>query len=347
MKHYNIPIFINHVGCPNSCVFCSQQKINGVETDIAPEEVKSIIDEYLGYLPKDSEIEVAFFGGTFTGISFELQGKYLEVVKPYIESGAVKGIRLSTRPDSIDERILTQLKRYGVTAIELGVQSLDQKVLDLTERNYPVSAVEQAVKKIKEYGIAVGIQLMIGLPGSDENKDYESAELALAMKPDMVRIYPTLVLSGTKMETMFREGKYLPLSLESAVKIAKRVYALFVLNRVNVIRVGLQPSEDLREEGVIVAGPFHAAFRELVESEIYYGFLREILRSEGELEIRCNERNVSKIIGNRGINRTKLGNKLRVKIDSFIGTDEIFVNGERYSKETIFKRGIHEENNIK
>ncbi|MGL4944972.1 MAG: radical SAM protein, partial [Fusobacteriaceae bacterium] len=174
MKHYNIPIFINHVGCPNSCVFCSQQKINGVETDITPDEVKEIIDEYLVYLPENAQIEVAFFGGTFTGISFELQKKYLKIVKPYIDSGRVQGIRLSTRPDCIDDKILSQLKENGVKVIELGVQSLDQKVLDLTERNYPVSAVEEAVNKIKAYGIQIGIQLMIGLPGSDCYKDYHT-----------------------------------------------------------------------------------------------------------------------------------------------------------------------------
>lgn len=340
MKHYNIPIFINHVGCPNSCVFCSQQKINGVETDITPDEVKKTVEEYLGYLPKDSDIEVAFFGGTFTGISFELQKKYLEAVKPYIDSGAINGIRLSTRPDSIDDRILTQLKEYGVTAIELGVQSLDQEVLDLTERNYPVVAVKNAVEKIKKYGIAVGIQLMVGLPGSGAEKDYESAKRALAMEPDMVRIYPSLVLSGTKMETMFREGKYFPLTLESAVEITKKIYALFIVNKVNVIRVGLQPSDDLREEGVIVAGPFHAAFRELVESSLYYDFLKEILEKEKKLEIRCNEKNVSKIIGNKGINREKLGNSINVKIDQSVELDEVYVNEKRYAKEAIFKRGI-------
>ncbi|MGL4980512.1 MAG: radical SAM protein, partial [Fusobacteriaceae bacterium] len=183
MKHYNIPIFINHVGCPNSCVFCSQQKINGVETDISPEEVDKIIEEYLIYLPEKAHIEVAFFGGTFTGISFELQKKYLKIVKPYIDSGRVEGIRLSTRPDCIDDKILIQLKENGVKVIELGVQSLNQEVLDLTERNYPVSAVEEAVKKIKEYGIEVGIQLMIGLPGSDFDKDYLTAKKALEMKP--------------------------------------------------------------------------------------------------------------------------------------------------------------------
>ncbi|MGL4403898.1 MAG: elongator complex protein 3 [Fusobacteriaceae bacterium] len=340
MRHYNIPIFINHVGCPNSCVFCSQQKINGVETDITPEEVKEIIDEYLGYLPKNTSIEVAFFGGTFTGISFELQKKYLEVVKSYMDSGRVQGIRLSTRPDCIDDKILTQLKENGVKVIELGVQSLDQKVLDLTERNYPVSAVEEAVKKIKSYGIQIGIQLMVGLPGSDYNKDYFTAEKALEMKPDMIRIYPSLVLKDTEMENMYREGRYLPLTLESAIDITKKIYSLFIVNGINVIRVGLQPSDDLREEGVIVAGPFHPAFRELVEGEIYYDFFKEILEKEKKLEIVCNEKNRSKIIGNKGKNRNRLQGKLNLKIESGIDENEISINGKIYKRDEIFRRGI-------
>lgn len=340
MRHYNIPIFINHVGCPNSCVFCSQQKINGVETDITPEEVKEIIDEYIEYLPKNSHIEVAFFGGTFTGISFELQKKYLEVVKPYMDDKKVQGIRLSTRPDCIDDKILAQLKENGVKVIELGVQSLDQKVLDLTERNYPVSAVERAVEKIKEYGIQVGIQLMVGLPGSNHEKDYLTAKKALEMKPDMIRIYPSLVLKDTEMENMYREGRYFPLTLESAIDITKKIYALFIINRVNVIRVGLQPSDDLREEGVIVAGPFHPAFRELVEGELYYDFFKDILKREGNLEIICNERNRSKIIGNKGKNRDRLQGKLNLKIDSEIDEEKISINGKKYERDEIFKRGI-------
>lgn len=347
MRHYNIPVFINHVGCPNSCVFCSQKKINGVETDITPQEVKGIIDEYLEYLPQSSHIEVAFFGGTFTGISFELQRKYLEMVKPYIAVGKVQGIRLSTRPDCINDEILTQLKENGVKVIELGVQSLDQEVLDLTERNYPVSAVEKAVKKIKEYGIQVGIQLMVGLPGSDYEKDYLTAIKALKMNPDMIRIYPSLVLKDTEMENMYREGRYFPLTLESAIEITKKIYALFITNGINVIRVGLQASDDLRAEGIIVAGPFHPAFRELVEGELYYEFLKDILEKEGNLEIICNEKNRSKIIGNKGKNRERLGGKLDLKIDRGIDENRISVNGKTYTRDEIFRRGIDEKDSFK
>ncbi|MGL6063815.1 MAG: elongator complex protein 3 [Fusobacteriaceae bacterium] len=341
MKHYNIPIFINHVGCPNSCVFCSQEKINGMETDIKPIEVKKIIEEYLEYLPKKSTIEVAFFGGTFTGISFDLQKEYLEVVKPFIEKELVAGIRLSTRPDCIDSKILEQLKKFGVTVIELGVQSLNQKVLDLTERNYPVEAVEKAVELIKKFNIDVGIQLMLGLPGATEELDVETAKKTIELKPTMTRIYPTLVLTGTKMEQMYNDGSYKPYSLEEAVTVGKKVYSLLEQNNIKVIRVGLQPSEDLRKEGVIIAGPFHSAFRELIEGEIYLDFIKSLI-AEGDfkekIEIYSNEKNISKIIGINGVNKKKLENNLFVKINKELNLDEILVNGKKYSRENILKR---------
>ncbi|MGL5049375.1 MAG: elongator complex protein 3 [Fusobacteriaceae bacterium] len=343
MKHYNIPIFINHVGCPNSCVFCSQNKINGVETDITPEEVKKIIEEYLEYLPKESIKEVAFFGGTFTGISFGLQKDYLEVVKPFIDSGVINGIRLSTRPDCIDDKILIQLKKYGVTAIELGVQSLNQKVLDLTERNYPVEAVEKSAKLIKEYGIQLGIQLMIGLPGSTEESDYESAVKTVELGPEMARIYPTLVLSGTKMEKMYKDGEYIAITLKEAVERTVKIYSLLEKNNIKVIRVGLQPSEDLRKEGVIVAGPFHPAFRELVEGEIFYKFLKEIEKVEKKVEILANEKNISKIIGINAINKEKI-KKLNVKIDKNLNLETFTINDKKYTRKEILKRILNEEN---
>ncbi|MGL5123519.1 MAG: elongator complex protein 3 [Fusobacteriaceae bacterium] len=341
MKHYNIPIFINHVGCPNSCVFCNQEKINGIETDIKPIEVKKIIEEHLEYLPKQSTIEVAFFGGTFTGISFNLQKEYLEVVKPFIEKGLIAGIRLSTRPDCIDNKILEQLKNFGVTVIELGVQSLNQKVLDLTERNYPIETVEKAVELIKKYNIAVGIQLMLGLPGATEKLDIETAKKTIKLKPTMVRIYPTLVLAGTKMEKMYNEGIYKPYSLEEAVTVGKKVYSLLELNNIKIIRVGLQPSEDLRKDGVIVAGPFHPAFRELIEGEIYLDFIKLLIMEEKFGEKICiysNEKNISKIIGINGINKKSLKNNLFVKINKELSLNEILINEKKYSRKNILKR---------
>ena len=335
MKHYNIPIFINHIGCPNSCVFCNQEKINGIETDITPKEVKKIIEEYLEFLPEAGHKEVAFFGGTFTGISFELQNEYLKIVKPFIDSKKINGIRISTRPDSINQDILDQLKYYGVKVIELGVQSLNQKVLDLTERNYLVEEVENASKLIKKNNIKLGIQLMIGLPGSSSETEYETAKKTINLKPDMVRIYPALVLKDTKMEEMYRDGTYTPLTLEESVKIGTKIYSMIETEDIEIIRVGLQPSEDLRKEGIIVAGPFHPAFRELLEGEIYYEFLKKINSKKLEiLEVIANEKNISKIVGIKGINKIRL-KELRIKIDNNLRLDEFLINGKRYTRKNI------------
>ena len=332
MKHYNIPIFISHFGCPNSCVFCNQKKINGRETDVTMEDLKNTIEMYLETLPKNSKKEVAFFGGTFTGISMKLQEEYLKTAYEYIKKGDIAGIRLSTRPDCINDEIVAQLKKYGVTSVELGVQSLDEKVLLATERYYPVSVVEEACKTIKKYGIELGIQLRIGLPQSTDENDYETAVKALSMKPDMVRIYPTLVIKNTKMEKMFLDGEYLPLSLEGAIERTRKIYALLESNNINIIRVGLQPSEDLREDGVVLSGPFHPAFRELVETEIYYDFLKKIIAEERKLEIIANEKDISKIVGIKKANRVRLKEYFNIKIDNSIEKDNIVVNGKKYSR---------------
>lgn len=341
MRHYNIPIFINHIGCPNSCVFCNQKKINGVETDTTPEDVLKTIKEYLSYLPENSEKEVAFFGGTFTGLSFDLQREYLKVVSPFIKNGLINGIRLSTRPDCIDEKILSQLKEYGVTTIELGVQSLNQKVLDLTARNYKVEVVYKSVELIKKFNIKLGIQIMLGLPGANFDKDYETAKKVVELKPDMVRIYPSLVLSGTKMEEMFLNKHYKPYTLEEAIRIGVKVYSLIEMNNIKIIRVGLQPSEDLREEGIILDGPFHPAFRDLLEGEIYSLFFEFLLKNNAtSLDVLANEKNISKILGNKGINKKKYKNILNVKIDNKLSLDEITVNSTNYTRKYILSKVV-------
>lgn len=337
MKHYNIPIFISHFGCPNSCVFCNQKKINGRETDVTLEDLKNTIEMYLETLPKNSKKEVAFFGGTFTGISMNLQKEYLETTYEYIKNGSIDGIRLSTRPDCITEEIVAQLKKYGVTAVELGVQSLDEKVLLASERYYPIEVVENACKLLKASGIELGIQLMIGLPESTFENDYATAKRALEMKPDMARIYPTLVIKNTKMEQMFYNKEYFPLTLDEAVERTRKIYSLLESNGVNVIRVGLQPSEDLRADGVVLGGPFHPAFRELVETEIYYEFFKNIVNNEKKLDILANERDISKLVGIKKANRLRLKEYFNIKIDNTLEKNSIVVNGKKYSRLDILK----------
>lgn len=345
MRHYNIPVFISHFGCPNDCVFCNQKKINGRETDVSLDDLKNIIETYLKTLPKKSKKEVAFFGGTFTGISLKLQEDYLEVVQEYIKRGDIQGIRLSTRPDYINEEIVDMLKKYGVTTIELGVQSLDEEVLKKTARYYPMEKVYEACEIIKKSGIELGIQVMVGLPGSTFESDLDTAKKVVEIHPEIARIYPTLVIKETEMAQMYERGEYHALELSEATDRCKKIYALFQLNGINVIRVGLQPSEDLREDGNVIAGPFHSAFRELLEGEIYYNFLAGILRVEGELEIRANEKNISKIVGINKINRTRFKKILNIKIDNSLSLEEIKVNERLYSRREVLEGELNESNN--
>ena len=349
MKHYNIPIFISHFGCPNACVFCNQVKINGRETDVTIEDLRNIIDEYLKILPKDSYKEVAFFGGTFTGISLGKQKEYLEGVKEYLDKGLVQGIRLSTRPDYINKEVLDQLKKYNVTTIELGVQSLDEDVLRKSARYYPIEVVYEASKLIKSYGIDLGIQLMPGLPGSTFETDFETAKKVVKIMPQNARVYPTLIIKDTEMERMYQRGEYEVFTLDEAIKRCRKIISLLELNGINIIRVGLQPSDDLRNGGVAVEGAFHPAFRELVDGEIYFDFLKKIKEKDGKLNIILNERLVSRVVGLKRKNLKRLG-EINFTINNEISISKIIVNDVEYSRREILERELgesYEQNNNK
>ena len=349
MKHYNIPIFISHFGCPNACVFCNQVKINGRETDVTIEDLRNIIDEYLKILPKDSYKEVAFFGGTFTGISLGKQKEYLEGVKEYLDKGLVQGIRLSTRPDYINKEVLDQLKKYNVTTIELGVQSLDEDVLRKSARYYPIEVVYEASKLIKSYGIDLGIQLMLGLPGSTFETDFETAKKVVEIMPQNARVYPTLIIKDTEMERMYQRGEYEVFTLDEAIKRCRKIISLLELNGINIIRVGLQPSDDLRNGGVAVEGAFHPAFRELVDGEIYFDFLKKIKEKDGKLNIILNERLVSRVVGLKRKNLKRLG-EINFTINNEISISKIIVNDVEYSRREILERELgesYEQNNNK
>ena len=343
MKHYNIPVFISHFGCPNACVFCNQKKINGRETDVSLDDLKNIIDSYLKTLPKNSIKEVAFFGGTFTGISMELQKQYLEVVKKYIDNADVEGVRISTRPECIDDEILTQLKKYGVKTIELGIQSLDDEVLKATGRHYNYEIVKKSCDLIKKYGFTLGVQLMVGLPKSDFKSDLMSAVKSLDLNPDIARIYPTLVIKGTELEFMYKKNLYQSLSIEEAVDRTVSIYSLLKLKNINMIRVGLQPAEDLTADGVIISGPFHPAFRDLVENKIYFNFLSKIYKKEKKLDIEVNERNVSKIVGQKAINKKTFYPNFKMLINNDLNLDELKINSKKYTRKEILEGEFNEK----
>lgn len=267
-RHVIIPIFVPHKGCPNDCIFCNQKKISGQTEEMTPEKIHEIADAHLSTVSRDAFVEIAFYGGSFTAIDKEQQEEFLRHAWSYIEAGRVTEIRISTRPDRIDENILEMLKRYGVRTIELGVQSLDDDVLRASQRGHDSAVVCKSAWLIKENGFRLGIQIMTGLPGDTREKCIETARKVVSLSPDMVRIYPVLVIRDTGLERLMENGGYGPQTLEEAVDQCAELLRIFDDNGINVIRVGLQPTENIRE-GIgtdVIAGPVHPAFRQLAQA---------------------------------------------------------------------------------
>ncbi len=324
MKHINIPIFIPHLGCPFTCIFCDQNRISATQDIPGEAEVIKTIEEHLATIPSGAKVEVAFFGGNFTMVEKVKQEEYLAAANRYLQDGRVQGIRISTRPDGIDEGILEYLKKWGVKTIELGVQSLSDEVLTASGRGYRAEAVVKACRLIKEYGFRLGIQLMIGLPGDNLERDLVTAREVIKLQPDMVRIYPTLVIAATQLEKLYLKGKYTPLTLAEALHNSLMVFLQFQKEGIPVIRMGLQPGEELRREGCVVAGPFHPAFGELVEQEAFKIQAGEAIEqyfrnhtNERELLLFVHPRDISKVVGQRRANLDYLRERfglLRIKV---------------------------------
>ncbi|OPJ65527.1 elongator complex protein 3 [Clostridium chromiireducens] len=312
-NYYIIPIFVPHEGCPHNCVFCNQDRITGAEEEVTAETVENTIDDYLSTIVnKEATIEVSFFGGTFTGIREEKQRELLKVAKDFKDRKLINNIRLSTRPDYINDYILSYLKEYGVDIIELGVQSLDEEVLKEAGRGHNVNDVIVASRLIKEYGFVLGHQIMPGLPGDTYEKDINTTKESIKIKPDICRIYPSLVIKDTPMEKMYISNKYIPYSLEEAVNVSKVMYDMYRRNGINVIRIGLQPTESINEGKDIVAGPFHPSFRELVEGSLLVDMILENMREEKSAAIHINPKDLSKLYANKKIyfNKLKEENKI-------------------------------------
>ncbi|MFZ5352599.1 MAG: elongator complex protein 3 [Bacillota bacterium] len=315
---YIIPIFVPHKGCPHDCIFCNQKKITGQLGEIDDVDVIIKIKEYLKTIPAENTItEVAFYGGSFTAIPLEQQERLLSAAYKYVRTGEVEGIRISTRPDCINREILDNLKKYGVDTIELGVQSMDMEVLEASRRGHTREDVIKAAGLIHEYGFVLGLQMMVGLPGDNREISIRTAKEIIALKPQLVRIYPALVIKNTYMEELYLSGRYEPLKLDAAVEICKTLLILFERNNINVIRIGLQPTENIIPGKDVAAGPFHPSMRQLVESMIYrdmLGYLIEINRlQEKDIEIIVNPRDVSDIIGQKKSNIRYIRDKFNMK----------------------------------
>ncbi|MBQ7399644.1 MAG: radical SAM protein [Clostridia bacterium] len=318
-RHANIPIFIPHEGCRNECVFCNQRTITGTcqssDRDIIPE-----IENALSTIGSDTEIEIAFFGGSFTGIGIDKMTRLCDDAYRFVKDGRVSSIRLSTRPDYIDKEILDILKSRGVTHIELGIQSMKQEVLDGCKRGHTVADTEKACALIREYGFILGGQMMIGLPYSTGEDELYTARKIVKMGAVEARIYPCVVFKGTELCNMAGSGVYSPLSVEEAVKRSADVYGIFTENSVNVLRIGLQSSENLSSDDEVYGGANHPAMGELVMGEYYYRLIlekldkiktRENSAEEKRLIIYCAENMVSKISGQNKRNKTRLLSDIR------------------------------------
>lgn len=341
-RHYIIPIFVPHLGCPHDCVFCSQKKITGLSTSVKVSEVKRIIDEHLATFEKESFVEVAFYGGSFTAIETETQEKLLAIPLEYKSQGIIQGIRLSTRPDAIDESILDMLENNLVDTIELGVQSLDETVLKLSERGHRASDVYKSASSIKSRGFKLGLQIMLGLPGDDRGKSLETAKQVMNLKPDFIRIYPTLVIKGTSLENMMKSRLYQPLELDEAVELSSEILLLAVASEIDVIRIGLQPTENIQEGKDVIGGPFHPAFRQLVESRLLLKLLEKRYGTNStefsgkNCTIYSNRAYTSIIAGQKSRNRLDIVqmldlSKLNISVEP-LGDYEIRIKTEEYNE---------------
>ncbi|MBR5452083.1 MAG: radical SAM protein [Clostridia bacterium] len=306
MKHANISLFVAHVGCKHRCSFCDQNTITGTlslptAADIA--EAVMIAQSSKNYSPETTEI--AFFGGSFTAIEKEYMTELLDAACPYVEQGIVKGIRVSTRPDAISEEILKFVKSKGVTAIELGAQSMDDEILSLNKRGHTSKDVETASEMIKNSGIELGLQMMTGLYGSTPEKDMETAEKIIALNPKTVRIYPTIILEGTLLGVLYKKGEYDTYSLETTTALCADLLEKFQNAGIKVIRLGLH---DIDKEKYL-AGPWHPAFRELVDSRRYLKLALEKMGTSGKYNIYVNPSAISKMTGQSRSNIAELSKR--------------------------------------
>lgn len=311
-KHAIIPIFIPHQGCPNDCIFCNQKAITAHQPDVRMDEVRNTIETWLSTLTGREgmeTVEIAFFGGSFTGIPIEQQSDYLSIACEYKDKGLVNKIHLSTRPDYIDETILDNLKKYKVDVIELGVQSFDEEVLQAAGRGHNSTCVYKACDLIKSYGFELGIQLMIGLPQDSMEKCIYSAKEAVKIGPSIARLYPTIVIENTELMNMYRRGEYSALTSDEAIEITKEMYKILTEADINIIRVGLKSSDLINEDGQIEGNTFHPAFRQLVEGSIALEKMEKLLESNlPKSDDPCvifysNNKWFSNMIGHKGCNK--------------------------------------------
>ncbi len=329
MKHANIAFFVPHRGCPNNCIFCDQKRISGSAAPLKPQDVIQTLDGIAPGTLDSEHTELAFFGGSFTAIPRGEMEALLMVAAAYRAKGLFKGIRISTRPDCVSEEILGILKEYGVTAVELGAQSTDDRVLAENGRGHTARDIADAAKRVSSFGFSLGLQMMTGLYGSTDETDIKTCRELLTMHPDTMRIYPTVVLLGTPLEALYRSGAYIPPSLGETVALCAKLKRLCDEQSVKVIRLGLHAGGDVAEG--YVAGAYHPAFGELVESRLYLDAAMEKLSGfpPGAYTLTVAAREISKMTGQRKSNLAALGAygyRCAVKGDGALSPYDIIIN---------------------
>ncbi|HHU83654.1 MAG TPA: radical SAM protein [Clostridiales bacterium] len=326
-KHVNIALFVPHAGCTHNCIFCNQKTISGKSEILSVNDVENACKTALNSGAKGGEI--AFFGGSFTAIDENYMLTLLEAAYSFIKNGSFSGIRISTRPDCIDNYKLDILKKYGITAIELGCQSLDDEVLFKNARGHTCEDVVNASKLIREYGFELGHQMMTGMYGDLGKETAETVERIIEIHPDTVRVYPTIVLENTPLAKLYEKGEYVPQSLDYAVCECAEILLKFHNSGIKVIRLGLHSGGNV-EDGYI-AGAYHPAFRELVEGRIYRNLIEEKIEgiSNKTIEVFVNSSEISKAIGQKKTNIEyfkTLGFDIKIKPCEKINRFEIALN---------------------
>ena len=299
-----IPVFVPHLGCPNDCVFCNQRRISGHIEPATAQTVKNAIEEAAALTPQGTKRQLAFYGGSFTAIPEARQIELFEAAQPYLEAGIISSIRLSTRPDAIDAAVLRRLKKYGVAVVELGAQSMCDRVLELSGRGHDSAAVENASRLIKAAGFRLILQMMTGLPGDTDESCIETVKRIIALGPDGVRIYPTVIVRDTVLCDMWRAGTYKEHSVEDAVRVCAKIVPLFDEAGIPIIRMGLNPTEDL-SGGDALGGAYHPALGELVRSRIMLQKARTLLSEAApgsRVTLGVNRSDVSKAVGQHRCN---------------------------------------------
>lgn len=314
-KNSIIPVFVPHLGCPNDCVFCNQRRISGHITPAGAETVRNAIESAAALTPQGTKRQLAFYGGSFTAIPAAQQTELFEAARPYLEDGTISSIRLSTRPDAIDGAVLARLKKYGVTTVELGAQSMCGEVLELSGRGHTEQDVEEASRLIKAAGFELILQMMTGLPGDTDERSLETAQRIIALKPDGVRIYPTVIVRDTALYDLWKAGRYAEHTVEDAVRVCAKLAPLFDEAGIPIIRMGLNPTEDL-SGGDAVGGAYHPALGELVRSRMMLDKARSILAGApagASAVLGVNSSDVSKMTGQHRCNIIALKNELGLK----------------------------------